>query len=129
MDQDRLVKQHYASKYKKNSLQNLNPMDLRTDTGALWENFCIMERLKYLEYERINCNQYFWRTYTQKEIDYIEEKGGILNAYEFKWNTTKKTKIPKEFLETYQNSTYTIITKQNIDDFLDTKTKFDYEKR
>ena len=92
-------------------------MDIRNDTGALWENFCIIERMKYNHYYNNYINRYFWRTYTQKEIDYIEEKKGKLFAYEFKWNKNK-TKIPKEFLETYSNSEFEVITKDNYFEFL-----------
>ena len=100
-------------------IQNLNPLNLRNDTGPLWENFCVVERLKMLEYNRINCNQYFWRTYTQKEIDYIEEKNGKFSAFEFKWGNIKKIKTPNEFLETYKDSTFTVVGKENIDEFID----------
>ena len=99
-------------------IQNLNPLDLRNDTGGLWENFCVVERLKKLEYAGINCNQYFWRTYEQKELDYIEEKGGKLNAFEFKWSNPKKVKKLKEFLDAYPGSTFKVITKENIDEFI-----------
>lgn len=98
-------------------IRNFNPLDIRNDTGALWENFCIIERMKYNHYYNNYINRYFWRTYTQKEIDYIEEKKGKLFAYEFKWNKNK-TKIPKEFLETYSNSEFEVITKDNYFEFL-----------
>ncbi len=99
-------------------IQNHNPIDLRDDVGALWENFCIVERLKYLEYSEKTTNQYFWRTTTQKEIDYIEEDQGKLKAFEFKWNESKKTKIPKEFLETYKNSEFKVINRENFEEFI-----------
>jgi predicted AAA+ superfamily ATPase len=71
-----------------------NELDLRTDVGALWENFCVIERLKYTSYTGSKPNYYFWRSYSQREIDLIEESGGTLHAYEFKWKE-KSTKIPK----------------------------------
>ena len=73
-------------------IQNFNILELRDDIGKLWENFCITERLKFLHNNQYSVNKYFWRTYNQKEIDYIEEKNNHLTAYEFKWNHTKKHK-------------------------------------
>ncbi|NIA10008.1 MAG: AAA family ATPase [Nitrospiraceae bacterium] len=86
----------------RNSLiQNYNPSELRADIGALWENFCIIERKKYLEEKGKRVNSYFWRTYDQKEIDYVEEAEGIISGYEFKWNSKKTYRLPKEFVEKY----------------------------
>ena len=42
--------------------------------------------MKYLNYNGVWVNSYFWRTAQKQEIDYIEEKDGGLSAYEFKWN-------------------------------------------
>ena len=67
-------------------ISNYNPVELRDDLGALWENFLMSERQKYLAYNHIYCNRFFWRTKAQQEIDCIEERGGKLYAFEFKWN-------------------------------------------
>jgi len=99
-------------------IQNYNRMDIREDAGALWENFCIAERMKSNEYNFRRANYYFWRTYTQKEIDFIEEREGKLFAYEFKWSKDKAKK-PKEFLDNYKNSTFEIINRDNCWDFLE----------
>ncbi|PIR93522.1 hypothetical protein COT99_00280 [Candidatus Falkowbacteria bacterium CG10_big_fil_rev_8_21_14_0_10_43_10] len=102
----------------RNSLiQNYNPMSLRNDTGALWENFMISERLKRSAYHNIYANYYFWRTYDQKEIDLIEEKDGALRAYEFKWNKEKYLP-PKEFLSNYPNSSFQAVNKNNYYSFV-----------
>lgn len=99
----------------RNSLiQNFNPMSMRTDAGALWENFCILERIKQNQNNRRFVNTYFWRTYDQKEIDYVEETGGQLNAFEFKFNPKSKFKYPKEFMEKYENSSFSVIHPENI---------------
>ena len=74
-------------------ISNFNPLSLRQDTGALWENFLISERIKQLEYNESYGNSYFWRTTQQQEIDYIEEHSGKLFCYEFKWNENKKAKL------------------------------------
>lgn len=98
-------------------INNFNPLNLRQDVGALWENFMISERIKYNNnYEQIK-NIYFWRTHNQKEIDYLEESGGVLNGYEFKWEKNKFSK-PKEFLETYKNSSIELINKKNYQNFV-----------
>ncbi|MBU4082704.1 ATP-binding protein [Patescibacteria group bacterium] len=101
----------------RNSLiQNFNQLELRTDVGALWENFCVLERMKRNNNNRVFANYYFWRTYDQKEIDYIEERNGKLSAFEFKWKKDKQ-KPPQEFLDTYKNSEFKIINKDNYWDF------------
>lgn len=97
-------------------IRNFNSLNLRNDGGSLWENFCIIERMKANQRKDLSPNQYFWRTYSQKEIDYIEERDGKLYAFEFKWNK-KKTKIPKEFLDTYKNSKFKVINKDNYQEF------------
>ncbi len=57
-------------------IQNFNPLELRDDIGGLKENFCVRESIKFAQYHRLFVNTYFWRTYDQKEIDYIEEHSG-----------------------------------------------------
>jgi len=99
-------------------IQNFKSLDLRTDTGALWENFMVSERKKYLEYNEIYTNTYFWRTHAQQEIDYIEERDGVLHAFEFKWNEKKKEKIPNSFAEAYPQHEFQCINRVNYLDFL-----------
>jgi len=98
-------------------INNFNPITLRNDVGQLWENFCVMERIKKNEYDRRYVNTYFWRTYDQKEIDYLEEVDGTLYAFEFKWGD-QRTKVPKLFLETYPGSEYKVISKENLQEFI-----------
>ncbi|MEO5906472.1 MAG: DUF4143 domain-containing protein, partial [Saprospiraceae bacterium] len=98
-------------------IQNFNPLGMRNDTGQLWENFCVLERLKKNQYERVFANTYFWRTYDQKEIDYIEERDGRLFAFEFKWSATVG-KAPKAFTASYPESTYQVISKSNFIEFV-----------
>lgn len=99
----------------RNSLiQNFNPMLMRSDVGALWENFCILERMKQNQNNRRFVNTYFWRTYDQKEIDYIEETGGELKAFEFKFNPNAKSRYPKTFMEKYKNSSFSVVHPENV---------------
>jgi len=101
-------------------IANLNPINIRNDVGQLWENYCISERQKYLTYNRISANKFFWRTYTQKEIDYIEEREGILHAYEMKYSG-RSAKAPALFLDNYPESEFTEINKESYLDFLKMK--------
>jgi uncharacterized protein len=99
-------------------IKNFNPLSLRNDTGALWENFLITERMKYLHYSKNYANCYFWRTNQQQEIDYLEESNGHIRAYEFKWSEKARVKIPKIFLSTYPDSSIEVITRKNFTDFI-----------
>ncbi|MDR0617729.1 MAG: DUF4143 domain-containing protein [Endomicrobium sp.] len=72
---------------------------LRDDVSGIWENFCIVERMKKNQLEGRRCCTYFWRNYEGKEIDFIEERNGELQAYEFKYNPRKNAKLPKDFKE------------------------------
>ncbi len=101
-------------------ISNFNKIEDRNDVGQLWENFLMVERLKRNEYTSFSTNQYFWRTYDQKEIDLVEENGGKLYGFEFKW-MDKKTKPPKLWLETYDNAEYKEINRDNYLDFLTSK--------
>lgn len=94
------------------------PVPLRQDIGALWENWIMSERLKYLHYQNIWANTYFWRTSQQQEIDYVEERDGQLFAYEFKWNPVKRISFPKTFTENYRPDVQEVVTSENFDGFL-----------
>jgi predicted AAA+ superfamily ATPase len=98
-------------------IANFNPLDLRNDLGALWENHIVMERIKKRAYQKIYANQYFWRTWTQQEIDLIEEREGKLFAYEIKWQE-RKTGFPKAFCEAYPDSVRQMINRGNYLDFI-----------
>lgn len=98
-------------------ISNLNALNNRDDVGQLWENFCISERMKVNSYIRRSCNSYFWRTYDQQEIDYLEETGGRLFAFEFKY-TERKVKIPKAFATNYADYSFEVIHQENFLDFL-----------
>ncbi len=99
-------------------INNFNDTDSRMDMGMLWENFCFIERIKKQNYKNILSNNYFWRTYDKQEIDLIEERNGMLYAYEFKWNIRKKVKVPTVFKKTYKNSDFKCITPENFLDFV-----------
>lgn len=98
-------------------ISNYNGIATRDDIGKLWENYCISERIKKLNSKGIHCNKYFWRTYDQKEIDFVEERGGRLWGFECKWKE-KSVKPPKDFIETYKNSKFTVINQNNYFDII-----------
>ena len=100
-------------------LRSFAPMELRQDKGALWENFFIVERLKYNHYADRLVNMYFWRTSDKQEIDYIEECNGELHLFEMKWNEKKQqVKLPNQFFETYHPQRTDIVTPENYLPFL-----------
>ena len=99
-------------------INNFNHISLRTDVGELWENYLFMERIKRGEYLGTRSNYYFWRTYDQKEIDLVEEREGKLFGYEFKYSPKKLPKAPKDWLGTYSNANYEVITPENYLDFI-----------
>jgi len=99
-------------------IKQFNPLGLRNDVGALWENFLISERMKHLEYNKIYTNRYFWRTHSQQEIDYLEERDGKLYAFEFKWKSKSKAKLPKSFALAYPQSEQMVITPDNFSGFI-----------
>lgn len=98
-------------------INNFNPVHSRADVGMLWENFMVMERLKKQEYQRLFSNNYFWRTYDQNEIDFIEEREGKLFAFEFKYGTTK-AKEPKQWRKAYPDSEFKVVSSHNFLEFL-----------
>lgn len=98
-------------------INNFNPLDIRNDTGSLWENYLICERTKKMEYQNKPANCYFWRTYDQKEIDYIEERRGKLFAFEFKWSD-KRTSPPADWVKTYKNSVFQSVNRINYLKFI-----------
>jgi predicted AAA+ superfamily ATPase len=98
-------------------IANFNPLDIRDDIGKLWENFLVVERLKKQAYDQIYSNNYFWRTWDQKEIDWVEERDGKLFGYEFKWKS-KSGKSSKAWLDNYPEASLEVINNENYLDFV-----------
>ncbi|MCA1758706.1 MAG: ATP-binding protein [Bacteroidales bacterium] len=99
-------------------LGNFSPLAMRTDKGALWENFLVSERVKYLGNNEMDVKSWFWRTTQQQEIDYIEEWENKLHAFEFKWNPQKNVRLSKTFSNAYPNHEFKVITPENFHDFV-----------
>ena len=96
---------------------NLNPIDLRNDTGALWENFCINELRKQASIRSEPVNTYFWRNYANAEVDYVEERGGTLHPYEFKWGKASP-RLPKAFRDEFISDPLVVVSPNTIDPLL-----------
>ena len=99
-------------------LQNFSPLNLRQDTGMLWENFFVSERLKYNSYNRRFVKSYFWRTQQQQEIDLVEEIDGHFYAFELKWNEKRKVTFHENFLKAYNPKEINVVTPKNYMQFL-----------
>lgn len=109
----------YDNGVRNSLIQNFNPLALRNDVGQMWENFLVMERRKGNQFAGRNVNSYFWRTYDQKEIDCVEEYGGKLYGYEFKWQTGDiRRAVRNEFMEAYPNSQLMTVSRDNFEEFL-----------
>lgn len=98
-------------------IANFNSPDMRDDTGRLWENFLFIERIKKQSYQDIYANNYFWRTWDKKEIDFIEEREGQLFAYEFKWGK-QKVNVPNDWKTSYPEAHFSIINQDNYLEFI-----------
>lgn len=102
-------------------INNFNAVELRDDTGKLWENYLISERLKYQEYGQQFVANYFWRTHTQQEIDWVEDSGGKLHAYEFKWKPTGTAKVPSSWEGAYPDASFQVVNQANYLSFITPK--------
>jgi len=108
----------YDNGVRNGLIQNLNPLYLRNDAGQLWENYLMVERRKANQIAQRMANVYFWRTYDQKEIDYVEERGGKLFGYEFKWQGQMKNATRREFTQAYPQAVLETVTRENFVAFL-----------
>lgn len=98
-------------------ISSLNPLEMRNDTGTLWENYIIGERLKLQEYTGMAVNNFFWRTYDQQEIDWVEEREGQLFGYEMKWNKST-AKTPPTWRAAYPEAHFQVIHPGNFREFV-----------
>ena len=96
---------------------NFKDANSRMDMGKLWENFFITEKLKDNQNHLLHCQFHFWRTYDQQEIDLIEEKNEVINAYEMKWGK-KLPKAPAGFMKTYTGADFNVVNPDNYLEFL-----------
>jgi predicted AAA+ superfamily ATPase len=99
-------------------IANFAQIEARNDVGALWENYLVSERMKFLKNSGDWARSWFWRTQQQKEIDYLEEKDGRITACEFKWNPSAREKAPRQFMNAYPGSRFAVVHPENVEDFL-----------
>jgi len=104
---------YYDNGIRNAVISSFNQLSLRNDQGLLWENYLVAERLKYQSYNNLHVNNYFWRTHTRQEIDWIEEQDGNLSAFEIKWSLKKKVKQPAAWKNGYPNASFQVITPDN----------------
>ena len=97
---------------------NYQMLENRMDTGALFENYMVAERIKKLRYEKSYAKSYFWRSKQKQEIDYIEDNDGQISAVKFKWNPNKKAALPQSFSKSYSDTTFDVVTRDNYEAFL-----------
>ncbi len=108
----------YDNGIRNGIIGNFTRLETRTDVGALWENYLASERVKYQNYTQKNVTNYFWRTYDQQELDWLEEENGNLKAFEFKWNENRKVKIPTAFAKAYPDAGFEVVNKGNYLNFI-----------
>jgi predicted AAA+ superfamily ATPase len=117
------LKKSYKIYFYDNGLRNavinqFNPITLRNDTGQLWENWFISERMKYLNNTQKNVSRFFWRTLAQQEVDYIEDINGKIIAYECKWNPKTKGGLSRAFSNAYPAAVTHLVHPENAETFL-----------
>jgi len=108
----------YDNGIRNGIINNFNTIENRNDIGGLWENYLASERIKKQHYQKTKTNNYFWRTYDQQELDWLEEIGDNLTGFEFKWNENRKPKIPGAFAKAYPDASFEVINKGNYLDFI-----------
>ncbi len=106
----------YDNGIRNQIINDLSLPENRNDMGLLWENFMISERIKYLQFNRMDASKYFWRTYRGTEIDYIEERNGKFYAYEMKAGKSK-ARAPKTWISDYGND-FQLVNRENYQDFI-----------
>jgi uncharacterized protein len=117
------LRKSYKIYFYDNGLRNavinqFNPVNLRNDIGQLWENWFISERMKFLNNTEQPATRFFWRTLAQQEVDYIEDTGSALKAFECKWNTTAKGNVNRAFSLAYPDAETNMVHPDNVANFL-----------
>jgi uncharacterized protein len=106
------IRAYFASQTGVNMLQN-------PQLGGVFENFCILERLKQNLNTRVLKNSFYWRS-PSAELDYLEQSQGITHAFEFKWSKLR-TFVPAAFKDQFPEHTFRSINKDNYREFIQSK--------
>lgn len=107
----------YDTGVRNTIIGNLNLLANRDDSGKLWENYLIIERMKYKNYTGSLASHYFWRLTSGAELDLVEDEAGKVHGFEFKFSE-KTVKPPASWQETYSGSTYSCVNKSSWQDFV-----------
>ncbi|MFH1232967.1 MAG: ATP-binding protein [Patescibacteria group bacterium] len=92
-------------------------LNLRQDSGHLWENFCILERKKINSYTNKQPSTFFWRG-DSSEVDYLEEEKGEIMAYECKLNVNARISSVNAFKKEVKPKILELINPETIENFL-----------
>jgi hypothetical protein len=95
------------------------PLSLRNDTGMLFENWFIMERIKRAGNRGRFTGFYFWRTYDQHEIDLVEDLDGGLTGFECKWSPRTRARAPRDWPRSYPGARFEVVTRENWRGYLE----------
>lgn len=92
-----------------------NKIETRNDVGYLWENYCVLERMKYNQHKDARTSYYFWRTKNQAEVDLIEKHNDQVRAFECKYTeNSPSTKSKNAWGSLYPNTEIEVINKDNF---------------
>jgi len=92
-------------------IDNFDPVHLRPDGGALFENFIITEIKKILSYNNDPATVHYWRTKSGSEVDLVLDYHHELYACEIKLN---KGAVSPAFIHRYPHARTRNITPENF---------------
>ena len=98
-------------------ITQFNGLDQRNRFDALWDTFVFFERLKPRARSPLHADIFFWRKCDQQGIDLVEERGGKLLGYGFKWSLRRPSVPPPKWLTTYPHAEFALIRQENYLDF------------
>lgn len=97
-------------------IQSLQPLSMRADRDALWENFCMNERTRWWQGQPGTVERYYWRGLSG-QVDLVEKTASSWQAFDFSWIETK-AHIPKYFAETYPDANLVVIDRARLFEWL-----------
>lgn len=94
-------------------IENFQPMEMRADAGALFENLVVSEVYKANMYSRLGYQLHFWRTTDGSEVDLVLTREDILTAFEIKYSPHKIQRVNQAFMHRYPEAAFGTITTSN----------------
>lgn len=98
-------------------INNFNPIRIRNDLDKLWKNYLISERIKQQHYKNLKVNNFFWRTYDQQELDWVEECQGQLTGYYFSLDNNH-SRPPSAWRRAYPHAGFRVISPDNYREWI-----------